>query len=100
MFMKLTRACGVPVGQRSGGQLVTILVATINIIISFHFFCSLSQPFLIERVLGSQNLFSKSFLERHFGFCRRYGDAGGEQVPPAPLGCYFITRHFTRAEHY
>ena len=24
----------------------------------------------------------------HFGFCRRCGVAGGEQVPPAPLGWY------------
>ena len=26
----------------------------------------------------------------HFGFCRRCGVAGGERVPPAPLGWYFL----------
>ena len=32
----LARACGVPVGRRSGGRLAMTLVATINVII---FFC-------------------------------------------------------------
>ena len=27
---------------------------------------------------------------RPFGFCRRCGVAGGERVPPSPLGWYFI----------
>ena len=54
----LARACGVPVGRRSGGRLATTLVATKNIIIFFSPF-SLSRPFLIEGVLGSQNLFSE-----------------------------------------
>ena len=33
----LARACGAPVGRRSGGQLVTTLVATINVLIFFPF---------------------------------------------------------------
>ena len=97
---KLARACGVPVGRRSGGRLAMTLVATINILI-FHFippfFRSPSLPFLIERVLGSKNLFSKSWgsaqkpkgrhLSRprqpfwgHFWFCRlcrRWASAPG-----------------------
>ena len=28
----------------------------------------------------------------HFGFCSRCGVAGGEQVPPAPLGWYFLSK--------
>ena len=48
-----------------GGRLATTLVATIFIIIFsiFHFFHSIfspSQPFLIEGVLGSKNLFCES----------------------------------------
>ena len=51
-----------------GGRLATTLVATIFIIIFsiFHFFHSIfspSQPFLIEGVLGSKNLFSESCLK-------------------------------------
>ena len=34
----LARACGIPVGWRSGGRLATTLVATINVIIFFFFF--------------------------------------------------------------
>ena len=26
----------------------------------------------------------------HFGFCRQCGVAGGERVPPSPLGWYFL----------
>merc|ERR1712208_38932 len=69
-----------------------------------------SSPFLIEGVLGSKNLFRESCLKcpitqgwtpfqtpstilgapgGHFGFCRPCGVAGGERVPPAPLGWYF-----------
>ena len=61
-----------------------------------------SRPFLIEAVLGSKNLFCESCLEcpqtrtpRPFWIkwavrcCRRCGFAGGEPVPPAPLGWYF-----------
>ena len=33
--IKLARACGVPVGRRSGGRLATTLVATISIVIFF-----------------------------------------------------------------
>ena len=33
----LAQACGVPVGRRSGGRLVTTLVSTINVIISLFF---------------------------------------------------------------
>ena len=28
------------------------------------------------------------YLAIHFGFCGQCGVAGGEQVPPAPLGWY------------
>ena len=64
----LARACGVPVGRRSGGRLAMTLVATINLIIFFFlffflffsFFSSPSSTFLIEEVLGSKNLFSES----------------------------------------
>ena len=54
----LARAVGVPVSRRTGGQLATTLVATINVIIFFHFFCP-SRPFLIEGVFGSKNLLAK-----------------------------------------
>merc|ERR1712013_330460 len=33
IMVKLVRACGVPVGRRSGGRLAMTLVATINVII-------------------------------------------------------------------
>ena len=33
-YLQLARACGVPVGRRSGGRLATKLVATINVIIA------------------------------------------------------------------
>ena len=68
IFTKLARACGVPVGRRSGGRLAMTLVATINVIIFFFlfflFFSSPSSTFLIEGVLGSKNLFSESWRER------------------------------------
>ena len=76
-------------------------VATIFLRIFFSFFSPFffpvfppSQPFLIDGVLGSKNLFSKSCLEHpklgidqtpaaicgspggQFGFCRRWGIAG------------------------
>ena len=69
IYILLARACGVPVGRRSGGRLATTLVATINVVIfSFSFlfsffsflFSSPSSTFLIEGVLGSKNLFSES----------------------------------------
>ena len=57
----LAQACCVPFGWRSGGQLATTLVATINIIFVFHFFHSLLlRPFFVEGVLGSKNLFSEN----------------------------------------
>ena len=37
-LIKLARACGVPVGRRSGGRLAMTLVATINVIIFFFSF--------------------------------------------------------------
>ena len=46
----LARACGVPVGRRSGGRLATRLVATINVII---FFFSFLFSFLLPRLLFS-----------------------------------------------
>ena len=69
---KLARACDVPVGRRSGGQLAMTLVAIINVIIFFSFFSFLffsfffsspSSTFLIEGVLESKNLFSESGLK-------------------------------------
>ena len=53
-----------------GGRLATTLVATISNVIFFFFFFSFffsfspSSIFLIEGVLGSRNLFSKSGSER------------------------------------
>ena len=32
------------------------------------------------------------YLAIHFGICSRCGVAGGEQVPPAPLGWYFLSK--------
>ena len=58
----LAQAVGVPVGWCSGGQLAMLLVATINVII-FSIFFSQSRPYLMEGVLGSKNLFSKSCFE-------------------------------------
>ena len=29
----------------------------------------------------------------HFVFCRQYGMAGGERVPPVPLGWYIVKLH-------
>ena len=86
-----------------------LILAQLSHSLSFPFF-SPSRPFLIEGVLGSKNLFSESCLKwpitlgwtpfqtpsailgatgGHFGFCRRCDVAGGERVPPAPLGWYF-----------
>ena len=45
----LARACGVPVGLRSGGRLAMTLVATINVIIFFSFFFL----FFLRRLLFS-----------------------------------------------
>ena len=60
----LARAIGIPVSRRSGSQLATTLVASINVIISFFpFFSSPSRPFLIEWVLWSKKLFSESCRE-------------------------------------
>ena len=53
LFLQLARAVGVPVGWCSGGRLATILVATLNDIIS-------PSNVYIEGVLGSKNLFGKS----------------------------------------
>ena len=65
---KLARACGVPVDLCSCGRLAITLVATINdILFSFSFLSFLFSPsstFLREGVLGSKNLFSKSWQER------------------------------------
>ena len=59
LFLQLARAVGVPVGWCLGGRLATILVATLNDIIS-PFFSPPMSTFLIEGVLGSKNLFGKS----------------------------------------
>jgi len=48
IMVKLARACGVPVGRRSGGRLAMTLVATINVIIFFFLF-----SFLLRRLLFS-----------------------------------------------
>ena len=96
-----------------GGWLATTFVDRYfhRYFVFFSIFSSPSRPFLIEGVLGSKNLFSKSgskwpitwgytpFLTLlailgtpggHFGFCRRCGVAGGEREPPAPLGWYVL----------
>ena len=66
-----------------------------------------SRPFLIEDVLRLKNFCSESCLEcpkthfqtpsailgppgSHIGFCRRWGVAGSEWVPPSPLGWYLF----------
>ena len=99
----MARAVGVAVGCRSGGRQATTLVATISAFFFFFPFFpryfSPSRPFLIKGVLRSQNLFYKSVraLSRHrwpfwgpltaiFDFA---GIAGGERMPPAPLGRHF-----------
>ena len=56
----LAQAVGVAFGRRSGGRLVTMLVATKNVFIFFFLLSSPLSPFLIEGVLGSKNLFSES----------------------------------------
>ena len=97
-FIILTWAVGVPGGRRSGGPLATTLVATTNII----FFLSPSQPFLIEGVLGSKNIFSEIWPEHPKIFPNPVGHfsgpkqpswilqvvrvSGGERVPLLPLG--------------
>ena len=71
---------------------------------SFPQYFSPSQYFLIKRLLGSKklmrvpkyiglNLFPEPSGHfgvpwRRFGFCRHFGVAGDEQVPPLPLGWY------------
>ena len=67
-YLFLARACGVPVGRRSGGRLVMTLVATINVIILFlfsflFFFFLFSVIYFSQGVLGSKNLFCESCLE-------------------------------------
>ena len=116
----LARACGVPVGGRSGGRLATTLVATINVIIFFFsflfslfFFFSVVyfshrrsariKKLILRKLTGApQNLGVDTFLDPvgHFGAhwhavrrCRRCGVAGSERVPPAPLGWYFNRFH-------
>ena len=82
--MYIGKSVGVAVGRCLGGRLATTLVATIFIIISSsfspHFFprfffspvffpVSPSQPFLIEGVLGSKNLFCESCLKWPITLC-------------------------------
>ena len=116
MKVFLAQAVNVPVGQRLGGRLAMMLVATThNIIFQCFFSCRFSlfpplSTFLIEGVPGSEIFFSESWREHpetlgkppfqtpsaifgppssHFGFWRRCGIAGGGRVPPEPLGCFF-----------
>ena len=88
---------------------------------SFFFFLFPSSTFLIEGVLRSKNLFSESCLEcpktwgltpfqtpsailgptgGHFGFCRRCSVAGGERVPPSPLGWYLAGKERENSNIY
>ena len=60
----LARACGVPVGRRSGGRLAMTLVAINYIIFFLLVFFPPSSTFLIEGGLGSKNFFSESWYER------------------------------------
>ena len=62
--MILARAVGVPVGWRLGGQLATMLVATINNIFFLLLVFSVVYFSWMLGVLGSKNLFSKSWRER------------------------------------
>ena len=74
----LARACGIPVSWRSGGRLATTLVATINIIFSHSIFPSFWGPLVaILDFAGGGALQAV-----------RCGIAGGERVPPSPLGWY------------
>ena len=56
----LARACGVPVGRRSGGLGTTLVVTKNDIIFSFFFFLFPLSTFLIEGVLVSKNLLRES----------------------------------------
>ena len=84
-------------GSTAGNDVVATIF--IRLFLFFpRFFFPPSQPFLIERVLGSKNLFSKSCLERPkkpfwgplAAILDFAGIAGGERAPPSPLGWYFV----------
>ena len=93
----LARAVGIPVIPRSVGPLATMLVAIKNIFIFF--FSQFFKKTCLAKVDGSaQNSMGRHLsgphrpfwgpLSGHYGFCRGYGVAGGEQVPPALLSWY------------
>ena len=114
----LAQAVGIPVSQRSGGrysggQLAPTLVATkIVFIYSFIFpffrFSSVAtfslrrsawiKKHIYQKLMGApKTLWVVTFPDpiNHFGapsgdfgFFRRFGVAGSEHVPPAPLGWY------------
>ena len=46
-----------------------------------------SLSYKLQKMLSQKNFGSKK-IGGHFGFWRRCGVAGGERVPPAPLGWY------------
>ena len=63
-FSKLERACGVPVGRRSGDRLAMTLVATKNDIIFFFFLFFLCRLlFWYKECLDQKNLFCESWRE-------------------------------------
>ena len=103
-------------GRRSGGRLLANdIVATIFISLFFFPHCFFSPFFSVttfshRRSTQIKKLFKQKLLRipkylgvdtfpdsvghfgapcGHFGFCRRCGVAGGERVPPSPLGWYF-----------
>ena len=80
--------------------------------VSGHYFRRFFPFFLIQKVILQKlvgmpnNLGLDPFLDPighfeapcgHFGFCRRCGVAGGEGVPPVPLGWYSLNTHFVHS---
>ena len=101
----LAQAVVVPVGRRSGSRLATTLVATKNDICFFTFFfffpvvyfshkeCSNQETYLAKVDKSAQKPRDKH-PSRHrrpfWGLLVAILDfAGGERMPPAPLGWYF-----------
>ena len=95
---QLAQAVSVPVGRHSGSKLATPLVATISNVINFSCFSSFPHFYVSSVVYFSQKSRDREPFRTslailmptrgHFGFCRGCGIAGGERVPPSPLGWY------------
>ena len=104
----LARAVGIPVIPRSVGPLATMLVAIKNIFIFF--FSQFFKKACLAKVDRSAHNSRGRHLSRphrpfwdplgsHFGFfgVAVFGVAGGEQVPPAPLGSYSSPNLFNKS---